>query len=298
MSTRYFFTRARGDSRAAHVHVFDSVADMVEQSNVPAHAAQDPDNVRRIMRRDSGDDWTYGKLKDGATYDNAMLTGWTEALPQIEALAARVSPKVAAPLDVRRKLRRGPEGDELDIHAVNAGNLPKAWTARKCAMSRAPAPIRILTGVVYNSASDGEDFFWRGAVALALVRALRKKGYRTAISGVGVMRSPYTTQPRAGLDYAARFDALRYGEAIDTARLAAVLCSPAMLRHTVFRCVLTTPACVNDGFGYAPDDSTVAERIVTCGAWPQTAEERLVIPDVRNERTAGEWLARMSARFA
>lgn len=295
---RSFFTRSKDGNRAAHVHVFDSVSDMVEQSNAPAHAAQDPSNVRRILKRGAGDSWTYGELKDGATYDHAMLTGWHAALPRVEALAARVSAHVATPLDVRRKLRKGPEGDELDIHAVNAGNLHKAWSARRRTMARAPAPIRVLVNVVYNSASDGEDFFWRGAVALALVRALRKKGYRTAISGIGLLVSPYTATARKGLDYVARFDALRYGEAIDTGRLAAVLCSPAMLRHTIFRTVLTTPATVSSGFGYAPTDDKAQACVVTCGAWPQTTEERLFIPDLRNERAAGEWLARMSARFA
>jgi len=299
MATRYFFTRSRDAGRATHVHVFDSVADMVAQSNTPAHAAQDPGIVRRIMSRASGDDWTYGALKDGATYDHAMLTGWRDALPRIEALAARVAPNVATPLDVRRKLRRGPEGDELDIHAVNAGNLPRAWSARRRSLARAPAPIRILCNVIYNCASDGEDFFWRGAVALALVRALRRKGYRTAISGIGLLVSPYSARGRkSALDYVARFDALRYGEAIDTARLAAVLCSPAMLRHTIFRTVLTTPAQVSSGFGYAPRDEQTTACIVASGAWPQTVEERLVIPDLRNQTAAGEWLARMSARFA
>lgn len=292
---RYFFTRAKGNGIATHCHVFDTVGEMIDQSQTPATSAQASHVVNGCERRSKGDTWTFGTMKDAETYDRTMREGWTAALPRIEALATKITAKVAEPLDVRRKLRRGPMGDELDIHAVNAGNLPKAWTARKRTVARAPAPIRLICNVVYNCTSSPEVFFWRGAVALALVRALRKKGYRTAISGAGLLCGPYETRK---LDYMARFDALRYGEAIDTARLAAVLCSSGMLRHTIFHTVLTTPATVSGGFGYAPDDDRLALAIVNTGVFPSTAEERLVIPDVGNERAAGEWLERVSAQFA
>ena len=295
---REYFQPSKGGSRAAHAHVFDSVAEMVERCEQPASPAQAPSLVQRIAHRSGGDEWAYGTLKDAATYNRTMREGWRDALPRIEALAAKVSPKVAAPLDVRRKIRKGPDGDELDIHQVYGGNLGKAWTARKRTVARAPAPIRLICNVVYNSGADSTAFFWRGACALAMVRALRKKGYRTAISGLGLLVSPYANSPRNGLDYVARFDALSYGQAIDTARLAAVLCTSAMLRHVIFHTILTTPPQVNGGFGYAPSDAQSTRCIVECGAFPNASEERLVIPDISNEHSAGEWLAKVSAQFA
>lgn len=294
---RYFFTPSRAKARATHVHVFDTVGEMVDQCQAPADKCQDRYIVSRLAQAAKGDGWTYGELRNAATYNATMREGWRDALPRIEALALRISAKVAEPLDVRRKMRRGPEGDELDIHAVNSGNLGKAWTARKRAVARAPAPIRIIANVVYNCETSSEVFFWRGAAALALVRALRRKGYRTAISGAGLLVSPFSNG-RGTLDYLARFDALRYGEAIDTARLAAVLCSSAMLRHTIFRTILTTPAVVTSGFGYAPDDQKLARCVIESGAFPNSTEERLMIPDIANERDAGRWLERVSAQFA
>jgi hypothetical protein len=139
---------------------------------------------------------------------------------------------------------------------------------------------------------------------LSLVRALRKKGYRTAISGAALLLSPFEgSRPRRGgsterKNYLARFDALRYGEAIDTSRLASILCTPAMLRHVTFRTAMLCDTRVTSGFGYAPDDASLSRAIVEYGAFPQSAEERFIIPDVSNAAAAGAWLEKVSAQFA
>jgi len=288
--------RAYTHNTDTHVHVFDTLGEMLDTANMRPHAAQDAGIVDRVRDRAKGDAWTYGTLQNADTFTRTMREGWHDATARIDQIAASISASVATPLDVRRKMRRGPSGDELDIHAVLAGNLDRAWSARRRTVARAPAPIRILCNVVYNSGSDTDDFFWRGACALALVRALRKKGYRTAISGVGLLVRPWANSRRG--DYLARFDALRYGEAIDSARLAAILCTSATLRHTMFRTVLTCPRQVSSGFGCAPSDAQLSEAVVEYGAFPMLAEERLVIPDVSNARDANAWLAKVSAQFA
>jgi hypothetical protein len=186
-------------------------------------------------------------------------------------------------------------GDDYDIHMARAGKHDRAWTARRKTVARAPAPIRILSGVVFHCGTNAEAFFWKGACALALATALKRKGYRVAISGVGILRDGIQ-----GGTYVARFDALRYGESIDTSRLASSLCSAATLRHVLFRTCQLLPLPASGNFGYPPDgDNELEDNVVASGAFPARNEERLVVPQhIASRDSAAKWVAEVSARFA
>lgn len=283
------------------VHRFDSLTDLLENADVSkASTANAKTDVARMLRgreaATSGEGWTYGEHKNAAEYQRVMREGWHDAVKRVDAITASIVGAMATPLNVKRKMRRGDQGDEFDIHAARAGNFSRAWSSRRRQLARAPAPIRIVVGVVYNCGADADAFFWRGACALAVARGLRTAGYRVSISGMGLLVGPYTSHRG---DYLARFDALGFGEALDTGRLAAILCSPAMLRHVLFRTALLLPNVISRGYGHAPSDGQVTRACVDSGVFPNIArEEMLVIPDVNRESAARQWLAEVSARFA
>jgi hypothetical protein len=284
-------------------HVFDSLGDMLDsaaQGVRAPDAANSGSGLAKMLAeraRENGNTWTYGELQNAETYLRVLAEGWSAAIPRVEALVGKIAPTMASPLDVRRKLKRGPQGDDYDMHRARSGQFDKAWTARRRAVAQAPAPVRILCNTVFNAGVSAEAFFWKGACALALSQALRRTGYRVAISGVGLLLRPFNDTKR---HYLARFDALSYGEAPDTARLASILCSSATLRHVLFRTALLVPHHVCGSYGQAPyDDESVTRQVVASGVFPPRNEERLLIPQqIGNERNAGEWLREVSAKFA
>jgi hypothetical protein len=68
----------------------------------------------------------------------------------------------------------------------------------------------------------------------------------------------------------------------------------------LFRTALLAPYRVSGTYGQAPwDEESVLKGVVESGVFPPRNEERMLIPQqIGCERTAGEWLAEVSSKFA
>src|SRR3972149_5282107 len=100
---------------------FETVRDFVEATASPANKKE---------RYDTGPGWLGigGGLR---AVDKAVQQGWTEGMTRALEVKHRLT-ATAAQLPGARAIRRkrsfGAQGDELDPHKLNTGNLDKAWT--------------------------------------------------------------------------------------------------------------------------------------------------------------------------
>lgn len=77
----------------------------------------------------------------------------------------------------RRKRFKSDQGFELDIHAVNQGNLGRAWTNIKSeVVDKQHKLITLMVDVGGTSSEDVASSLWRAAVAVKLADVLIKSG--------------------------------------------------------------------------------------------------------------------------
>jgi hypothetical protein len=239
-------------------------------------------------------EWNFGSFGNATAYRKGIVEGWPAAVARIESLIATVSSTMAAPLDLRRKPRRGAQGDEFCVHTARAGKLDRAWSRRDRVYSKARAPIRILVDCTANSNVAEEAFFWRGAAAVALAKPLAARGYRVAVTALVGTRGTYD----GGKGFLSAIEVKGYGESLDVPRLAALLCSPATLRYLGFRCMARTPGTLQGGLGHALYGDQCMQACAEAGMFGYRTEERFSIPDLWTEDKAKTWLGKVSAQFA
>ena len=143
------------------------------------HTADIPnsENLRKWKRdvtssfRDST--WWGGDCRSYLEANELLETGWPTGITRIRELGKEIEDRASPRMRSRRIVKRGPIGDELDIHAVNSGNFDKAWrflsrrnVYRKGAKRGTKARIYIATGA--DSFRSGEDMFWSPAAALGV----------------------------------------------------------------------------------------------------------------------------------
>lgn len=278
------------------VQQFDSLAALVEFCATPvealgfsAHNARQSNSVAKTGA------WYFGTFGDVAGYEKARHDGWPSAVKRIDALSASLAGNVAAPLDLRRRPKRGAQGDEFCIHSARAGKLDRAWSRRDREFTKTRAPLRILVDCTANSDIGEAQFFWRGAAAIALAKPLIARGYRVAITALIGTAGTYETR---GVNYMASINVKGYGESLDVARLASVLCTPATLRHLGFKAILRAEETGCTGYGHAMYNDAIMEHGVKANLFGHRAEERLLVPGLWTEDRAQQWLAKVSQDFA
>lgn len=129
--------------------------------------------------------------------------GWKDGLEKMRRTLGKLEadfPRVRA--KKRRKVRRG-QGNELDIHRVYAGDLPRAWNAtEKVEVFPGRKRGKKVTIAVEMSASGGrhgEQLFWRGATATFLAERLTNAGYSVEVQGVITNTDAYPNGPRGSV---------------------------------------------------------------------------------------------------
>lgn len=161
---------------------FDSVDDV---TNHPKNGA-----VRTAFSSHYGDAsfakrW-YG-VRSKEELDEAVRTGWPQAreamlsnLKSIELPESMTRPELAR----RRRRTKGDFGNEVDIHAVRAGRMDRAWD-RTVKVQQEQLGNRLVHLCVKTGSSGTithDQALWRGAVTLRIYEALVHMGKSVAIS--------------------------------------------------------------------------------------------------------------------
>lgn len=158
-----------------------------------------------------------------------VLTGWPEGASKLQEALAQID--VPTPVSLRRKLHRSDQGDELDIHSVNRGDLDHAWTSRKRKHTRSRMTVRIVAQTNLLAEVSAEELFWRGAAAVKLADMLTNAGYSVEI--IGALAS-HTIVGMDG-DLLATFPLKTAEQPLDIEALAGVLCNAGFHRIWGFR---------------------------------------------------------------
>lgn len=111
--------------------------------------------------------------------ERVVRDGWPEGLARMEEMLKHEIPQLVG---IKRKLRRGDHGDEIDIHAVNRGQLDRAWSRRaRTHALNGHGHKTILFNNMTRSDIKAETLFWRGAAMVKVSDALTEAGYDVEI---------------------------------------------------------------------------------------------------------------------
>jgi hypothetical protein len=181
-----------------------------------------------VSRRGSNLDWV-----DHTTYAGAAARvhdGWPEGAQRVINELANIS--VLPPVSIRRKLSRGDQGDELDIHSVSRGQLDRAWTKRQRREVAVPKVIRLVVQLNLLADTKKETLFYRGAAIVKLADLLVEAGYSVEI--VGAIAS-YLHRGGPKARFLACCMLKTTSEPLDIAVLAGTVCNAGFHRTYGFR---------------------------------------------------------------
>lgn len=154
--------------------------------------------------------------------------GWPEGAEQVRSMMSDVD--APPPASLRRKINRGDQGDELDIHSVYRGSLDRAWTRRRRLNTRSRMSVRLVATIGGSNMQKHEEMFWRGAAVAKLAELLEESGYRVELVGAhqqfvdGHDTSTYST-----------FIVKDAASPLDLEQVAGVLCNAGFARTWGFR---------------------------------------------------------------
>jgi hypothetical protein len=171
----------------AHIH-YSSIAACKADLTQPWKISSNKERAENYITKNHGDFGWYGvpSLDD---FHNALANGHAEGLKAIENMLEQVNAKLPRAVGIGRKIVRGDQGDELDIDAVNRGDVSRAWTSRRRLIKRGRSAVRIVCDIAGNSTVSAESLRWRGVAAMTLAEIMTKAGYKTEIvAGFFVMK--------------------------------------------------------------------------------------------------------------
>jgi len=264
-----------------HIH-YDSIAECKADLGAPW---QRSDNERRangyINNNHGGTAW-YG-VGSVDTFHRTLEQGHSEGVKAIDDMLLKVKAKLPKAVGLGRKLVRGDQGDELDIHAVNRGDISRAWTSRKRMVKRGKSAVRIVCDIAGNCDVDASTLQWRGVAAMCVAEIMSKAGYKTEIAA-GMAASGVA---RGLPEVLTTVTVKAMGTQPDKGLLAAVLCLAGFFRTWGFAAFLrhadNAGQEASGGLGHSirldtqlPPDARVTQIIVS--------------HDVRNLETATKWI--------
>ena len=216
-----------------------------------------------------------------ALFDERLAHGWGDGADRMREM----STKHIQPTNVRRRRVRSDQGDELDIHAVNRGDLYRAWTRTRRQTRTAIRSVSIVCNLSCSYKQKADDLFWRGAAALKLAEELTQAGYNVALFGATGTRSADGKQLGIGQFIEIKAEDMP----LDVSALAAIVAMPGFKRTRLH--AGTTEECdrrnrnVCHSLGYPSTENVIkAAKMLPI---PQTA---FIQPELNSKQEAQDWI--------
>ena len=181
---------------------------------------------------DRGQEWlgapTLSELR------RRLTQGWPEGVERLQKLAIRE----LNPTSLRRRRYKADQGDELDIQAVYAGNLSRAWSkTRRQSRAGTNRTVTLVCNLADSAGTDSADLFWRGAATLRVADALTEAGYNVGIYGAITSAS---CSKDSTVDSSQFIEIKSPDTPLDTSALAAITAMPGWFRSAGFAGIATT----------------------------------------------------------
>ena len=196
-----------------------------------------------------------------------MRDGWPEGLARLTDLEQRIAQHAVPALHVthrRRRLERGPQGNEYDLHAGLQGRHDRAWWRARMRVSQARRVDVVVRLGAFHS-QNAEDLLMAPVCALVATRLLIEHGYQVRVLGVAECQRALLSRPKTS----ARFVVLAcdYGRVIDS-HVLTMLAHPGFYRWYVgIRGALASRYQVVTNFGYPfpPPEEDIKSWLVEAG---------------------------------
>jgi hypothetical protein len=219
----------------------------------------------------------------------AALAALVDGYPHGEQMVREFHDNIAASLPravgVQRRRLRGAMGDELDIHAVNRGNVDRAWSTSSRALRRGSSILRLVVDICANGDTSASSMQWRGVAGLALSEVMSKAGYSVEIVAAFAV-SGYLASNRQGNMTCAVVVKPR-GVQADLGLLAATVALPAFFRTLGFcaivRCADDQGKIVSAGLGHYLDVAGVLPV-------PDKVTQLMVPQSITSRESAVQWV--------
>ena len=231
-------------------------------------------------------EWYGSGIKNGIEIDRLGRDGWPKGIERVGGFAKDLSAQ--PPTGIRRKTRRGWNGQELDIHAVNAGRLPKSWISRRRQRATKYRSISIALDMGINSGVSESVLFWRGASVMRTAEALQHAGYNVEI--VAFCASDGLLVGKSGrFTYSCIVKSFR--APIELTSLVFTTCSAGFFRWHIFRAFHTNERRVCSSLGRADPYLVGAPEELDRGGVLQLSGTKFI----KDMSTAGEWVKKALA---
>jgi len=159
---------------------YGSIADCKADLTAPWALSDNGDRAKGYINDNHGGASWYGV--DGVqAMHRALEQGHADGARAIDDMLTKINAQLPKAVGLGRRLVRGDQGDELDIHAVNRGDISRAWTSRKRMIKRGKSAVRIVCDIAGNCNVDASTLQWRGVAALCVAEIMTGAGYKTEI---------------------------------------------------------------------------------------------------------------------
>jgi hypothetical protein len=220
----------------------------------------------------------------------AALAALVDGYPRGEQMVREFHDNIAASLPravgVQRRRLRGAMGDELDIHAVNRGNVDRAWSTSSRAIRRGSSILRLVVDICANGDTSASSMQWRGVAGLALSEVMSKAGYSVEIVAAFAVNGYLATSRRTG-DMTCTVVVKPRGVQADLGMLAATVALPAFFRTlgfcAIIRCADNQGKIVSDGLGHYLDVAGVLPV-------PDKVTQLMVPQSITSHDSAVQWV--------
>lgn len=222
---------------------YDDIASLIADASAQGVLEQNTKIIDDGLSMGMGKGWMCADRRHVETSQQAISELskplFEAGVQRLERLRALID--VPAPASIKRKVRRGDHGDELDMSRVWQGDLDNAWTRAK--RERSLAASRVLIGVFIGAYSgvEAETIAWRGVAGLALADALEQSGYTVYVRAIRRAKFCLRSGARAGrhdVDITIKPE----GVPLDVHKAASLIASPLLFRGVLLRhaCVVAT----------------------------------------------------------
>lgn len=170
----------------------------------------------------TGSEWVGGLTGELKSVCTTLLGGWPEGVKAIEKAGEGF--KLPPIPSIRRRVKFGAQGDELDIHTVRNGRIDRAWRSSPRQQAQSPGQVHLVINNDAPGMWDADKLKWRGAAGLALAKALTTAGYSVRIDVVTAACDGMTCL----------FTVKDYAQPLNVASVAGVIAHPAGYRRVTF----------------------------------------------------------------
>lgn len=220
----------------------------------------------------------------------AALAALVDGYPRGEQMVREFHDKIAASIPravgVQRRRIRGAMGDELDIHAVNRGNVDRAWSTASRVLRRSSSILRLVVDICANHDTSASSMQWRGVAGLALSEVMSKAGYSVEIVAAFAVNR-YLAPSRQDNKMTCTVVVKPRGVQADLGLLAATVALPAFFRTLGFcaivRCADDQGKIVSERLGHYLDVSGVLPV-------PDKVTQLMVPQSITSHDSAVQWV--------